>query len=62
MQDWLRDGCVGLFSLPLGNEVLIADRRSFGGLFGVFYNNLSGGWVLRELRDSMSTIMLNLSG
>lgn len=35
---------MGLFSLPLSNEVFIANRHSFGGLFGVFDDDLSGGW------------------
>ena len=52
-RDWLRDGySISPFSLPLSNEVFIANRHPLDGLFGVFDDSLPDGWG-RLLVDRM---------
>lgn len=43
--EWLPIGFpISPFSLPLTNEVFVSKKRTFDGLFGVFWDSLPDGW------------------
>ena len=43
--EWLRNGfSISPFYLPLEKKVFIANKKPFGGIFGIFNDSLPGGW------------------
>ena len=43
--DWLKSGfAISPFSLPLEDKTFICQKRTFGGLYGVFWDTLPDGW------------------
>lgn len=44
-EDWIREGfSISPRSLPLDNQVFVANWQPFGGIFGVFHDSLPDGW------------------
>ena len=54
-RDWVNYGfSISPYSLPLSNQIFINKKKTFDGLFGVFWDSLPDGWgellVVRMLR------------